>query len=381
MKKICLLFTLLIIIMFLSGCWDYREIEDVSIANVIAIDIDEQTKEYILNVVIVDVENQGTGGSLKPIVIETKGRTIVDAVRNVISITTKAPYWSHVSIIVLSQEVAREGIIPILDWVSRSPELNLRVRIFISMENTAQEILQREKGFTEIRTFEYETIKKSFRYLSKLPDIKLNKLINEVEIKELNPVLPVIGLVDLHGESAVQYIGSAYFKNDKLSGFLDPIDTIKYLFVTNEVEGGVIVVPLDEGNVTLDIYRNNTDTNIDFIDDSIKITINIKPTVNIAEIDSSTDFTSQNGRMILKEKADNYLKNEIESFIKAIQENPGIDIFRFGNKLMRNHPRIWNTIEDNWDEIFKELIIEVNSDIKIKGSQHTSAPIGVEKND
>ena len=378
MKNTYLLFILIILVTFLSGCWDYREIEDVTIVSTITIDLDDKTNEYILNAELIDTEGQGSGLGLKSIIIESKGRTIIDAVRNMISLTTKIPYWSHVNIIVISQEVAREGIVPILEWISRSPELNLKVHIFVSKENTAREILQKEQGFMQIRKFEYEALKKAFKSLSKLPDVKANRVINEVQSKELHSVLPVIGVEDNHGKTIAQYIGSAYFDKDKLAGFLDPIDTMKYLFVVNEVDGGVIVAPIDDDKVTFEIYKNNTDVEIDFIDDSIKISIKIKPTVNISEIDSDVDYTNHSGRRILKEKADKYLKNEIESFIEEIQNNPGIDIFKFGNRLMRYHPKIWKMVEDNWDEIFSELTIEVISDIKIKSSQHIFAPIGVD---
>ncbi|NLY46544.1 MAG: Ger(x)C family spore germination protein [Tissierella sp.] len=380
MSRNNLLLGLIILTVFLSGCWDYREIEDVFLVSTIALDKDKNTKEYILNVEVIDAGGGGASIELNPIVMEARGITIVEAVRNLISLTTKTPYWSHVSIIIISQDIAREDITPVLDWIARSPELQLKLRIFISKEETAKEILNQDLKFTKIRIFEYENMRRSFKYLSKLPDIKVNKVINEVQRKELYPVLPTVGIIDLHGQTAAQFIGSAYFDKGRLIGILEPIDTMKYLFIVNQIEGGVLTIPTDEDDkrVTLDINRNHTRIDIDLIDGEIQISVDIKPVVNISEVDDGIDYTSAEGRTILKEISDRYLENEIKIFIEKMQKESGLDIFAFGSKIMKKHPNIWKEVGDSWSEIFSDLDIKVTSDIRIKSSQHTTTPIGVE---
>lgn len=380
MKKLCLLLTFSLLLIFLTGCWDYREIEDATIVNIICLDKDEKTKEYILSIEVMDVKGLAQGVDVSPQIIEARGTSIIDAVRNLISITTKVPYWSHVTMVILSQEIAKEGIVPVLDWIARSPELQLTLNIFVSKEKTAKEILRSGERFTMTRIFEYETISKAFRFLAKLPYVKANKVINEVQSKELYTVIPTVETLNLQGDTYANFIGSAYFKEGKLEGFFSPIDTMKYLFVLNHVKGGALVVPTDgEGEiVSLSIYKNTTKIKIDFIDDNIEINVNIKPVVSIAEIDGVVDYTSKEGRKILKEKADLFIENEIQTFIEGVQKNPGIDVFNFGNKIKKRHPGLWKKIEEDWPQIFREVSIKVNSDIKIKSSQHITTPIGAD---
>ena len=73
MKKMSLYIALIISIIFLTGCWDYSEIEDLAIASGMAIDIDEDGF-YIINVEIVDIKPTTTGIDLAPIIIETRGK-------------------------------------------------------------------------------------------------------------------------------------------------------------------------------------------------------------------------------------------------------------------------------------------------------------------
>ena len=380
MRKLCILISISLLLIFLSGCWDYREIEDATIVNIICLDRDEKTKEYILSIEVMDVKGLAQGVDVSPQVIEARGTSIIDAVRNLISVTTKVPYWSHVTMVILSQDIAREGIVPVLDWIARSPELQLTLNIFVSKEKTAKEILKSSQQLTMTRIFEYETISKAFRFLSKSPDVKANKVINEVQSKELYTVIPTVEMIKFDGGTYANFIGSSYFKEGKLEGFFSPIDTMKYLFVLNQVKGGDLVIPTDGNHekVSLSIYKNTTKIKVDFIDDNIEINVNIKPIVSIAEIDGVVDYTSKEGRKMLKEKADIYLENEIKSFIESVQKNPGIDVFNFGNKLKKRHPNLWKKIEKDWDQIFKEVSIEVNSDIRIKSSQHITTPIGAD---
>lgn len=378
MKKISALLTLSIILVFLSGCWDYSEIEDVSIANTVALDKDEKTGDYIMNVEIVEISASTTGVDITPIIVESRGPSIIDAFRNMISITSKTPYWGHLTTVVLSQDLAREGIAPVLDWVARSQQARLTLSIFISKEKSAKEILFREQEFTKIRSFEYERVKKSNRYLAKLPDIEAYKVINQVQSKDLYSVLPTVEIINLNGKDTAHYIGSAYFDKGKLGGFFNPIDTMKYLFVIDKIEGGVLIIPTDEEDnkkVSLEIYRNNTTTDISFRNDTVHISVNIRCIANIIEADSKLDFSSED-RVLLKKKADEYLEKEISSFIEKVQQNPGIYIFNFGNKIKKRYPGIWKDIEKDWESIFKDLEIEVNSDIRIKNSYNISKPIG-----
>ncbi|TJX14936.1 Ger(x)C family spore germination protein [Tissierella creatinini] len=379
MKKASLLISILILLLFLSGCWDYKEINDVSLTRAITIDWEEETKEYIVCIQLINLKGMGKGVELNPQIIEGRGKTIVDALKNIIAITAKSSYWGHLTMIIIGQDIANKGLDDLLDWIARSPEVQLTINILLSTEKTAKEILTRGNQIKMVVMTEYGMIK-AFRYISKMPNITANKVINHVQRKDLYAVIPTIKIVEMDGESFTEIAGSAYFKNGKLAGVLSSIDTMKFIFIINEIEGGILTIPTGERNsyVTLDIFRSSTKTKIDFPEDDIQITVNIKPIVNISEIDGFEDYTNKKGRKVLKEMADSYLEKEIEGFIEEVQKSPGIDIFNFGNKIKKTHPRVWKKINKDWEEIFKELKVVVNSDIKIKSSRHISKPIGVD---
>ncbi len=379
MKKLSIFIALIISIIFLTGCWDYSEIEDLAIVAGMAIDIDANGS-YIINVEIVDIKPTTTGIDLAPIIIETRGETVFEALRNIISTSLKRIRWSHASYVVVSKEVAEQGLSSLLDWIARHPEARLTLHILISRENTAKEVILKEKEFSKIRALEFEKFVDSSEYLSKFPHVEVYELINKIENKDNYPILPTTNLININNEVYSQMEGSAYFIKDKLAGFFDPMETMKYLLIVNKLKKGVLVIPMNEENndkVSLDILKNNTKIDIDFKDENVLITVKTNTVVSIAEVRDGRNYSNIKGRKLLQEHAEAYLENEIKTFIQNVQEDPGIDVFSFGDKIKKNHPKIWKDIEDNWDSIFKELNVKIISNIQIRNSEHIKRPISV----
>lgn len=381
MKKLSIFIALILILIFLTGCWDYSEIEDVAIVSGMAIDIDEDGL-YLVNIEIIDVNPSISGVDLSPLIVEAKGHTIIESLRNVISVSMRRLRWSHGSYVIVSKEAAEKGLVPLVDWISRHPEARLTIHILVSKEDTARKIMLEEREFTKIISLEFEKFIKSSQYLSKLPHIEVYRLINQISNKHLYSVLPTIELRNINNKSYSQMMGSAYFAQGKLIGFLDPSETKKYLFINNEIKGGLLIVPTGDDlndRVSLDILKNRTNINIDIKDDNITFIINLNTIVNIAEVDNGVNYSDVKGREFLKKRTEEYLEDELKSFIKHTQKDIGLDIFGFGNMINKKHKKVWKDIEDDWNELFKEVNIVVNSNIKIRNSEHISRSVKADK--
>ena len=380
MKKLLLLLISIIYLVFLTACWDYKEIEEVALVSAIAIDIDDNTGQYIVNVEIIDVEEGPAGPLFIPSLIEIRGETIYDAIRNMISLTTKKLYFAHTPLLVVSQEYAKEGLIPILDWLSRHQESRLTISIYVSKEDTAKEVLLLESSNTKMRTFEFEEILKADKYLAKSPNIQVFQVTNQVQNNKIGSVLPLAEIVNINGKDSIKLQGSAYFSTDKLKGVFDPMETMKYLFVKDQIDQGVLVIDMQEKDnmdkVTLEIFNNKSKINIKIENQDIFFIVKINTLVSIQEIDSGINYTDKNGRAFLKKKTEDFIEKEIGSFIASVQEN-AIDIFGFGNLLSKKYPDLWKTVEEDWDTIFKDLNIDVVSTVRILNSGHISSPITV----
>lgn len=79
------------------------------------------------------------------------------------------------------------------------------------------------------------------------------------------------------------------------------------------------------------------------------------------------------------QKIESYIAKEIEKEIKAVlrlaQFKYGADIFGYGDLVYRNHPREWEKIKDDWDEIFPTVTTEINVDVTVERLGMISQPV------
>lgn len=351
---------------FITGCWNYREIEEILIVGGVAID-KGQDGQYLITVETFLIEG-GQETKITSKQYSMNGKTIFDAVRNEISISGKKLYWSHAKVVILSKEVAKEGILKFLDWFQRDSETRADLKILVSKEDTAREILLGEKSFYEIKSIELEEMIDNQGSLGKAPDIEIWKVINDIESPGIAAILPV---VSFKGKTPIM-MGTAIFKKDKLIGLLDSIQSQNLLFIRDEINGGILVV--DSNNsllpipLSMEVFKSKTKITPVFNKDDIAFKINIETTMSIDEIGGDENYTDIQQVKKVENGLEQMLEKRIEGFVKQVQVEYGVDIFGFGAALRDEDPRFWKKVEKDWENHFKDLIVDVTTKVHVKGS-------------
>ena len=363
-RLFCALLMLNVLGIFCTGCWNYREINNMSIVSGAAIDKTSDGK-YKLSIEIIDLKTGGVEAKVHSKKLECYGASIVDAVRNAISFNANKLYWGHTEILIISKDVAKEGIVQILDVFSRDPEFRLTIDILVSKENTAEEILDSQSITTEVRSYELNKMLDLEKELEKSPKVEIYEFINSLGESGISPVMPVVGLTENSGQETSQLLGTAVFNKDKLEYMFDQEDTKYFLFVMNKIKGGLFVV--NDSDITLKIIRNKTKLKPVYTNGKLHFEINIKTKVSISEIDF-TKFQNVKDIDKIQIEAQKTLKSRVKNVIKAVQNEYGIDIFGFGRSVRQDIPELWKKINPDWDTIFKNVPVNVNVDVKISNS-------------
>ena len=114
MKKII---SIIIISILLTGCFDYREINQLVIVNALA--IDKKDEEYMATVSVVKIEIGG-GAALQLINLNRFiFRKQVKLFLNVYANDLQSPrrlYINHISLLIAQEEIAKEGLNNIYDF-------------------------------------------------------------------------------------------------------------------------------------------------------------------------------------------------------------------------------------------------------------------------
>lgn len=379
--KTTLLSTLIFLSLFLiSGCWSYKEINDMAIVAGAA--IDKEDDKYLVSAEIVNVTG-GKDSKTEPIVVTGIGDTIFDAIRNIIKISGKTLYWAHSDILIISEEIAREGIGNVIDLFIRDRETRMSTYLLISKNKTAKETLEQPGSTSEIQSSEINKMLLSQKDLSKAPVVTVFQFVDDLADNTRSAVLPVIDTTENQGKRTTELFGTAVFNKDKLSGFLNGEDTKYFLFALNKVKGGSLnVKEIVEGSdvkVSLEIFEDKTYTRIKPVYSNGKLTMkmDVYVSVSIAELEGSTNYIEEPGRTKLKKHAEKSLEGNIKRVIKKVQNKYGSDIFGFGRVVMDERPDVWREMNKDWENVFKDLDVKVKADITIKNSGLRLKPIKI----
>lgn len=369
-RKIIALLLIVPLLSSLSGCWNYRLLEDLGIVAGVAIDKGTDDK-FELTMEIADAKS-GKERMVDSHIIHSSGNTIFDAVRDGISIIGKKLYWSHTQVIVVSEEIARDEMINVMDWLNRDSETRTDIELFVAKGMPAKDIFTIDNPSGNIISFTLESMIENETSLSKARKTQTWKFANDLISPGISPQTPAVMLWDNSKEQTPMVEGAALFHDSVFVGFLDGADTKNLLFVQDRIEGGLLTFPLNyQGkklSVSLEIFENQTRFETSWTNSVPEIKITMKTIVALDELQGTPGEIDEKLIAALEEAAQVYLKNNIEATIRLVQNQYDCDTFGFGNYIYRTESQKWKKIEADWDTIFPKLKVTVVPKVMIKNS-------------
>ena len=385
--KICLL---LFVAFLLTGCGNYRELNDLAITTGIAFDIKED--QYIVSYMIANsnkVETDSKGSETKSTIYEGRGNTISSAYIDLNSKNPKIPYISHLEVVIISEDLAKQGMLEALDFLMRNPESRKEFYIVLSKGVEAGTLL---KTLTPLESFPSQNIAEIIKsnnddqstiIMQKYSDVITDLLDQGVE--------PIINGIELEGDknegqiqdslekatpSATMKIDTiGVFKKDKLLGWTNHDETVGINIINNSTGFVLLETKCDDKYMTSTLKDIKTEPVITFENDIPKIKLKIKADGAILEMQCKRNLEETKVMKELEKDFSERLKQIINETLNTTQKEYKSDIFGFGNYIYKNNLKKWNVINEKWDEeIFPNITIDVAVDINLnnKGSLEQS---------
>lgn len=328
MKKFVLIIITLFILLISSGCYNYKEINDMAIVSSIGIDKDNKNDKYIVSAQIMNSKESEDSEDSQITVYTKEGDTVHEALRN---ITLKSPrkiYGNHLSKIVLSEEVAKEGIDNILDIFNRITEVRNEFIITIVKEDKASDVL---KVLTTTESIPAEYVKLSLKIADKTSGLtyatKLDEFISLYLKKGIDPVVPVLkidkkekkgttinNITTTNPMSKIVIENLAVTNKGKLETYLKSEEVIGYNFLRNQIQKMIIPVKCDDKNnyASIAILKNKTKSNTSKKDNKYIINFDINSEAIITEYNCESNL--KNEKVI--EKLEKDTEKKINRYIK-----------------------------------------------------------------
>ncbi len=333
MKKIIFI---IISLFFVTGCYDYRELNDMSVVSGIGIDyIDNEYKVYLE---IIKSTKDGSSTEIESTTLEGESTNLNEAFYNAKNMSDKIIYMEHVEVLVLSKELCSYGISNVIDYIIRDTMINNNY--FIVVSDNPKEILSKEIEDTSSSEIIMNTIN-YFVDNTTLEDIDIiaGYLLNDRK----DIAIPYISMID----DKVLFNKMAYFDGDKLKGL---INNKIYSFLVLDSNN----ISFNSGKNTIDILSKNV--SYDIGDDLITIKIDCNGVIK--EIDSNIGLDNPSSYSKLEDKLEVEIENQVMKFVNDTYKDK-VDLLGFKDMYYKKYKRNINNINYN---------VEVSLNIKKNGT-------------
>lgn len=338
MKKLLLSLITLLIIFLTSGCYNYKEINQMAIISSIGIDKDETKNEYIVSAQIMNSKESEDSEDSQITVYSRKGKTIHEALRD---LTLKSPrrlYGNHLSKIVLSEEVASEGIQNILDIFNRVTEVRNEFVITIVKDDKASDVL---KVLTSTETIPAEYVKLSLKSADNNSGLtyttKLDEFVSLYLKKGIDPTVPVLkidkkskkgktvdNITTTDPISKIVIDSLAVTNEGKFEAFLKKDEIIGYNYLRNQIQKMVIPVKCDDNNyASVSVQSNKTKSKIKKENNKYTVTFYINVNAIITEYNCSKKLTKTKTLESLEKRSEKKIKSYIKKAINKQKNTKG----------------------------------------------------------
>ncbi len=309
MKKILII---ILTLLLCTGCFDYKEINDLAIIN--AIGVDYENDEYVITLEILNDQIDKDSSKITSYTKVGHGKNLTSAIENAADKLSKQLIFNHIKLMILSKSIIEEKFENIIDLFLRNTYFRENFYVISATKNKPETLLNHTTNEAPIASTAITDTLESIRYSSNTNVLKkFDEMVEEVITYGIDTCFSNITLKDnefivdgmsiFNNYSYKSNLSNEYVKiyNLLIDNFDRPTYTINYdnLSFTTAINNGKINAEIKSGtiNVTGNLMGR-------IIDNDPKY--NIRDPKNLERIDN--DFT-------------NLLNKKIPEFIKVLQDN------------------------------------------------------------
>ncbi len=425
MRAIKVLGTLILLIMA-SSCTGATEPNDY--AYIVAIGIDKAETENQLEISVQfakpaqisggSSEDGGSGGeTLGLVTVEAPG--IYAGVSLANNLVSKKFQFAHTKIIVISEELAREGISQFIYTVERSNDLRPNMYIAVS-KGKAREYLSSVKPEMEINPVKYYQLVFDNNYAELVPKNASQHTYFYIDSEERDIILPLVakskgeekgdsksteesggekdggsseeepkelpkstqpinyggfeyqlreyiaGDISEYKKNPTEAMGMAVFSGDKMIAEMDGLESELYNMIDGNFRYSYNTFFAENSNKPIVLHMQHykkPQIKVETSGEVPQIYVDIKFEGNI--VSSATDYFVEGDIKNYEEELEEYLEAAMLKFLNKTSKELNADILGFGSYAKQNFLDVKGFSEYGWENAYKNAEFSVSTDVKI----------------
>ncbi|MEQ2464580.1 Ger(x)C family spore germination protein [Niallia hominis] len=385
MKRVAVFLCILNCLFLLTGCWDRKELSEIKVVAGMAIDKGENAKYKVsveaLNAA--ELSTQSAGGNAPTVVEGIEGDSISEITHLFNEYYAQILIYSHMKVLVISEEVASAGRLDFIDFLERNREIRDDFNIIIAKEGKAEDILKIAAHYKKASSLKLSPqLDHLLEDWGGDPGMSIINFISELNLEGKEPVLGTVRLKgDIEkGESienimkvtpdAIVVVDSlAIFKGGRLVGFLSLEDTRNYLWTRNDIKTTSLTIECKKGDFSaIRVTESQTEVTSKMKNGKPFFQVSIKAE-GFIEGTQCYNNVEKLGTIAKYEKLINEtFSKKITDTITKVQKQYQADIFGFGEVMRRQDFNSFMKVKDNWNEEFASGDVKVDMDFILRRS-------------
>ncbi|XEC93941.1 Ger(x)C family spore germination protein [Paenibacillus tarimensis] len=381
---------LILCLLPLSGCWNYREMNDLALALAMGVDKAPGDK-YLFSFQVVnakEIAGEKATGIVPVHLYSGSGKTLMEAVRKASQKVPRRINNQHVRLFVIGEALAKKGIVEVFDLIERDPEPRMTTRVLIARNTTAEKVL---KIVTALEPIPANAIlgkvKVTGRVLGESYEVEIDDVIRGLMSKGGGPVISGIRLVgDAKGDKVsnveqtdppaeLRTSGMALFKKGKLAGWVTGNRARGLSWINNKMKSTIINVECEQnkGAIAIEAIRSRADVKAVLDEARPSFHIRIRQIGIVAEAMCPVDLNKSAEIRKLEKQWSDLTKRDVKAAVKTAQKLE-TDVFGFGQTVERANPKAWKEMQKEWGSLFPASKVNVTVESTIRRSGMITKP-------
>lgn len=402
LKFVSILLVLIICLTTLTGCYSAEGLETLAYAVAIGIDKGENDKIRLSLQLAILSNSSGDGGgssqSQESAVTTVDCDSIDSGITLINSYISKKVNLSHCKAIVISEELAYEGISEYIYTLVNNLELRPDCNVIISRCNASDYLGNSKPTLESVSARYYEFTLNSSEYTGYTENVTLADFYADM-LSTTSQTYAILGGINtnstnqdrsnlesyetsgsykadetpIKSDTVIENMGLAVFYNDKLVGELSGMECLCHLMLLDKFESATIPTPNpynQESVISLYITADKApDISVKLINGTPYIECSLSLDANILSLDENLDYSDANTLKIIENYANSYLEKTMLSYLYKTSKEFKSDIEDFGTYVTKNYLTWDEWIESDWLYNYQNSFFTVNVDTKIQSGE------------
>lgn len=370
----------------LSGCWDKVEIDKKLFVSTIGVDAGQDIgkdkklkdigpsepfgemnmKKLKITYGFPDISelSPGKGGTAKEKDISVDAYSMEDAYNKTAARSSRTVHFGHTQLLLLSSDLMAypDTVKEIVDYLQRQPSLNRTMQVAVADGSVEGYIKYQPLMEKNIESYISGVMENSSQNANVYP-MSLNEFLMLLS-ENGNATVPRLSIDKDKNELKVN--GVAIIKGFTLKGYLGPSETANLEILRGKLKGGKKVILYEGHPVDYNIDSLERRVVVSRRDDKLQFDLYIDIEGELKGYYVGKEFLSAKELKTIENDFNKAIAEECKKVIKTTQGKFGVDPIGLREYVEKYHPIIWNNIKDNWEQEYKQAVININVDTKIR---------------